>query len=389
MKREAFIFLSLLSLLFVIPLISPLEIDMKTNISQGETVIASIEGNFLDVIAYDNIEFYRGHVRTSFVYDVGNIDNKYYIYFQTEGKTQNNYSIVIKGVRYYVGSSISQAEIFKNFTVNSEQADFNIDNGFVVTDGNFSIGVQNLNANTITIDVNTEITSGSSVGFFDFLFKNEPISNSGDSITLLSGETENIEITLDDITETTVRKITLSSANMEYEIPVYVIAEYNPTNNTNNTSNNNISEDNETIEPKNETDNGSFWDIFKKENKTETTPVENDSDAGYDIITDDSGNLIIVDDNGTIIDAPASSKTCAQLKGIICSSNKICENNNATYAKDAKCCLSSCVKKSNKNGKIIGWVIIGFIIILLIWFKIKFSKTKRKSIDFLNTPKRK
>lgn len=388
MKREKFIFLLLL--LFVIPLASSLDINMEGNISQGETVIATIQGNFLDAISSDNIEFYRGHVRTPFVYDVGNIDGIYYIYFQTSGKTQSNYSIIIKGVRYYVGSSISNDQISKNFTITSEQADFSVNTGFVVTNGNFSIEVQNLNPNTITISIDTEVNSGSSSGFFDFLFKNEPVSNSGQgSVTLLSGEIEEIDISIDDIDETTVRTLTLSSENTLYEIPVQVILQSKP-NNTSSNDTENINEtidtDNNDTEYKNETeDNVSFWDLFKKPNQTTNDSNAVDDNEDYDIVVDDQGNEHAVDNTGQILDVPASSKECSELNGVVCSSNQICQNETSVYAKDAKCCLSSCVKKSTgKTGKIVGWIIIGFILLLIIWFKIKFSKTKRKSPDFLS-----
>lgn len=373
------------------PLISSLEINMDSQINHGETVIATIEGNFLDAISSDNVEFYRSYVRVPFDFDVANINSKYYIYFQTESKDPNNYSVKIKNVRYYVGSSVSTEEISKNFTITSEQADFNIDRGFVVTDGNFSIKVQNLNSNSITINVQTGFVSGSSGGFFDCFFKNNEVDiNSGeDSITLYSGEIEDIDISLGTICETTIRTISLSSGNTSYEIPVYIIAEdINCPVNDNNTYYNNSDDE---VDYKNETEGKpSFWDLFKKPNQTANDSEENNNDneddenPDYDIVTDENGSEYAVDNNGNVIDVPASSKKCSELNGTICSSNQICQDDAFEYAKDAKCCLSLCVKKpASKTGKIVGWTIIGLIVILLILFKIKFSKTKRKSPDFL------
>lgn len=385
MKKKIFIFLIVFAVL-ILPLVSSIEIQMPSEISQGQTVIAKVEGNFLDPILKENIEFYREDIRTSFNYDVGKINGVYHIFFQTLGKNENNYSIRVKDVRYYVGSQISNEAFSKNFSVSSESADFYINKGFVIADDNFSITVQNLNPNSIAITINTEVSSGSSEGFFDFLFKNNPVQQN--SINLLSGETEDIDVIIENISETTTRLITLTSGNTKYEIPAYVIGQIpSETENLNESSSNNT-KDNETFyEEKNESsDNngGSFWDFFKKENKTvEDESKENKSSEDYNIVTDDEGNEYAVDSEGNVIDVPASSRTCSELSGAVCSSNQICQDENTTYAKDAKCCLSSCVKKpASKNSKIIGWALIGLIVILLIWFRIKFRKTRSRRFFF-------
>ena len=382
-NKKNILILTLFLVILIIPQIYSLEIQMSSQIPQGETTIAKLEGNFLDSISKENIEFYRGAAKVPFVYDVGQINGIYYIYFQTSGKSQNNYSISIQNIRYYNGSSISNQPISKNFTITSETADFSISKGFVITGENFSIFLQNLNSDSLIIKFNTEILSGS-FGNLEFYFQNNLVEN---SFTIFSGETEELEIHLQNINETTIRNLILSSENTEYEIPIYIIAQNlpqeNPENNSENETLNNPEEINET-ENETEDDGGSFWDLFKKKNETENseTNSENNSDE-YEIIIDDNGNEYAVDNNGNIINAPASSKTCSELKGSVCSSNQICQNDNSTYASDAKCCLSSCVKKtSNKNTKIIGWVIIGVILILLIWFKIKFGKTRRRKFSF-------
>lgn len=353
---------------------------MDSDIPSGETVIATVEGNFLDAVTKDKIEFYRGHTRTSFDYDVAKIDGKYYIYFQTLNKAQNNYSVVIKNVRYYVGAQISTAEISKNFSINSEIVDFYVDKGFIVTDGNFSLTVQNLNPSSITVDVNTETVSGSTGGFFDFLFKNEDIGSDETSIILLSGEIEKIDINLKDITETTTRIITLTSENTKYEIPAYVIASVQTT--TNETQNDSSYEENDTVvETKNETDlGGSIWDLFKKENKTET---ENDS-SGYEVVVGDDGNTTIIKD-GNIISNNTKLKPCSDIGGFVCNNEEEFCDGDLVESFNGECCLGICSQKtSGSGGKIIGWIIIGFILILLIWFKIKFGRTKRKKIDLMD-----
>ena len=247
MKKGIILFLFLI---MAFPLISAIDINMNSNISQGETVIASLSGNFLDPITNDNIYFYRGHVRSSFDYDVSKIGDNYYIYFQTANKVENNYSINISEVRYMIGSQVSSAQISKSFVIINETADFSINPGFVITDGNFSIKVQNLQPLPITIKLETEVNSGSSEGIFGFLFSGKKVSQ---SINLSSGEIKDLYIQLEDIYETTIRTITLSTNNIEYNVPCYVILEtiivppidynitINQTNNVNQTENENCS----------------------------------------------------------------------------------------------------------------------------------------------------
>jgi len=442
----------LFMIVLVIPFISAIDINMPSNVSSGQTVIASVQGNFIDPIAKNNIHFYRGYVETSFDYDVAKIGDTYYIYFQTLNKAQNNYSINISGVRYYVGSQVSTATISKPFTVNSQQADFNVNKGFVITYGDFYLTLQNLNPSPITVNIQTATDSGSTSGFFDFLFKNSHVS-SGQSITLLSGETQNVYISLDNINETTVRTITLSTNNIAYNIPAYVILQTSqnittttnttittPVTNTSNTTtiinttvitnpNTNtttIITTNTTIitntttnttttttvtnttiitNPNNTTGNyttnntnvmvnetkneSSLWDnlvdLFKPQNKTSDTA----NNTSTTVVINSSGNTSIVV-NGTVVVNNTALKTCAELKGSICKvSEEICDGTTVT-AKDNLCCIGTCTAKpKSSTGKIIGWSIIGFIIILIIYFKMKLSKTKRSKVDLLRFPGKK
>ncbi len=384
MKKEIFI----LVIVLLVPLISSIEIQMPSEISQGQTVIAKVSGNFLDPILLNNIEFYRGHTQTSFDYSVGKIGNDYYIYFQTLSKPQNNYSVLITGVRYYVGAQISNKDIEKNFSVTFETSDFKINPGFVITDRDFSISVQNLKSEIITINLNTEINFGSSQGFFDFLFNNQEVSSS-ESIEILSGETEDIDISLNGINETTIRTITLSSENTEYEIPVYLILELSSEESSNETGQNQTDEEqNETFtEEKNESENGSFWDIFKKENKTKD--AEEKTDSGYTVAEDENGNQILIDEEGNIVEKNVSIKTCEELKGEKCVvDEEVCDGKKID-ALDGECCIGTCEKKEkSKNQKIIGWAILGLIVILLIWFKTKFNKTRRRKFNLPGIDKR-
>ena len=113
MKKSAIFILILL----IVPTISAIEFDMKTNFSQGETFMAKVSGYFLEPILKENIFFYRGHVRIPLKYNVAEINNEFYIYAMLADKEPNNYSLAIKNVRYMVGSQISEEDITKDIEI--------------------------------------------------------------------------------------------------------------------------------------------------------------------------------------------------------------------------------------------------------------------------------
>jgi hypothetical protein len=394
-----------LFLILVFPIISAISIEMNSNIPKGETVIASIQGNFVEPLTKSDIYFYRGHVQTAFEYDVAKIGDTHYIYFQTSNKAENNYSINITGVRYIVGSQVSSEQISKSFKITDETADFYINPGFILDNEDFYIKIQNLQYFPITIDIETEISSGSSYGFFGFISGG---SNAEESIEVSSSGVKNLYIKLENISETTIRTITLSTENTEYKIPCYVILEEhtspilgeNTTFDINDTAegeNSNITEKNcsffgvlfgtcevnktNSEEIKNQTTKNETLS-----NKSKTNKTSNKSNTDYEVVK--VGNKTVAIKDGVVMNESATSRTCAQIKGDICSSGEIC-NNATIYAKDAKCCVSKCVKEEEKsNKKIVGWVIIGFIFITILWFFAKkFSGTKKKSDTLLNPKK--
>ena len=151
MKKGAIFILILL----LVPIMSAIEFDMGTNLSRGETLTARVSGYFLEPILKENIFFYRGHVRIPMEYDVAKIDKRFYIYADLSDKTPNNYSLVIKNVRYMKGSQVSEEEITKDFSISEDTADFSINPGFVITKSDYFIEVQNLQDYQITIQIKT------------------------------------------------------------------------------------------------------------------------------------------------------------------------------------------------------------------------------------------
>ncbi|MFH1503676.1 MAG: hypothetical protein ABIE36_03390 [Candidatus Diapherotrites archaeon] len=538
MKKVMFVFLFLL-LLF--PTISAIEINMDSQFSKGQTIISSIYGDFLTPITKGNIKFYRGHVQTSFDYDVAKIGDYYYIYVQTAGKSPNNYSINISGVRYILDSQVSTQQISKVFTIKNEAADFSVSPGFIITSEDFSLRIQNTKGENIQINLGIEENPENTDGFFKFLSGGQEIGN---SIVLFSGQIKYLGIQLEGITETTIRTISLSTNNLEYNIPVYIILNIPSSNQTPvnvSTNQTQINTSSNTTTPNGTQNKTCSWleKLFgcKEEiqntctdtcsslkyqcgtrtvcgistncgtcssrytcqsngtctrdcipstcpslgnkhcgtwsngcggtincgtclngyncqingtciksckytcsslkyqcgtrticgtsvncgtcfpeyncqtngtcikvytNKTSANTTKNNTTDSINVSsneTEEKSTSIwdIFKKKDTASSSPEKdnvtksllSKTCAEIKGTVCSEGQICANKTVS-TKDADCCISSCVKEEEtKNKKLIGWAIIGVLFIIILWFfRIKFKGMKNKKDPLLGNKKR-
>ena len=325
----------LILLLLILPLMTAVQVDMKKEFAQGETLMVKISGNFLDQLQKENIFFYRQDVKIPLEYDIIKINDEYYLYALLGDKTPNNYSLRIENIRYMQGTSISEEDIIKEFVITEEIVDFSIEPGFIITDEEFFIRVQNLQDFKIEIDINenkTEIV----MGFFESLFKG--FQTSDNSIELLSGEIKDLQFNLGN--ETSFRFVELSTENINYSIPVYVF----------------VSKVTKTEE---QDELGVTTTEEEKEEEEESeTPIEGEEEEEIKV---------------------ASTKTCIEMKGVVCGENEKC-NETTEYAKDAVCCMGNCeiVEKSN-TGKIIGWSMIVIIIAAIIWFfKTKYKGAKNE-----------
>lgn len=414
MKKLIIIFLLLL-----LPIISSVEFNMNTEFDSGETLLAVISGNFLDSITDANVFFYKAHVRIPMVYEVGEIDEDFYIYAMLTGKEQGNYSIKIEDVRYMSGVEIKDDDLVKNFTITENTADFSLNPGFVVDSGNFFLEAQNLQDSKITISIDAPAV---------FISEN--------SIELKSGETEKINFELD-TEEDVFEEIKLSSTNTDYSIPIFI----NVPNLTEETE-----EQEEIIEFKFEpkivevsmaTDSDTKRIIYivnlgdavdnvdisvspLLEPYVEITPETLDLDEDdnekieIDIISDlepailegtitatlgnFSTNLTLILDfienyvppesEEEETENPQIATTCTQLEGVICENEETCSGE-TTATKEGICCLAQCeeVEKSSK-GKIIGWIILILVVLFLFWILKKYKKVKPK-VDLLKIGKKK
>ena len=92
---------SIIFILLLLQIVSAVDVDMKSNFSQGETFMAKVSGNFFETISQGDLVFKRDHVKLPVVPFVKRIDKDYYIYAQLYGKQPGNYSITIDNLKYY------------------------------------------------------------------------------------------------------------------------------------------------------------------------------------------------------------------------------------------------------------------------------------------------
>ena len=358
MKRVLF---SFIIILLVLQFVSAVQVDLvKPSYERYEILTAKFSGNFIDNIKEENVFFYRTHVRTPMQFTLQKINGDFYITAMIEDKPSGNYSISIENVRYAKGIEVSDDPIAKTFEILDSQAEFTLDKSVVTTNKSFSIILQNLNEESLTIYLNKDTTEATTtttqereISITEALFgmdENETINETTTTeetitydkeIVLKSGEIKTIQIEPLAVSDPTWTKLKLSSNRTEYEIQIYVFA----------------GDENEII-----------------------------SDEKPIILDNSNKSEDIVKNVSNLTEAESITKTCSQLQGNFCNETQICVDDKTKLAKDGKCCLNECAIKqeSASNLKVYGWAILFIIVFFLVWFfKTKYSKTGTRSVSLL------
>jgi hypothetical protein len=407
---------------------------MKSNFSQGETLLARFSGNFVDQITPENIFFYRGHVPTFMLYDVAKINEDFYVYALLTEKTEGNYSISIEGVRYMKAAQTVEDNIVKNFTITNDTAAFSITPGFVKTNGNFYLALQNLQDSSITVSYGLKKNSSSSEskGFFASLFGGSDSKQTGqDSITINSGASKKVNFFVENFSQG-LNTIELSSINTSYSIPVYFdanVSSNGTSENTSETNENSLEFQPSTVEVSMATNSntkrilyltntgginienisfnissilGPYLVVYPEKidslepgsnEKIEIQIVSDKQEAviegkitAYAENFSSSLNIILdfvkdyIPAEGINETKPVILTTCEEIKGIKCAENFVC-GEEIIQTKDGDCCLTTCTEpQKSYTGTIIGWLLLILLIIIVIWFfKRKYSRVgKRK-----------
>ena|SRR3989344_368037 len=204
MGKRLILFVLLVILLISLSIISAIEITINPEFKSGETIQLKISGNFLNPILKDDILFYRSHVKVPFNFDLEQIEEEYYI-SATQEKETGNYSIEIRDAQFWRGSELVEEDIIIPFKIINETADFSIDKGYIVTNEDFYIQVQNLAEKKLAITA---------------------LSNSQEkNISLKSGDIAKINFDASDFEKNTIEIIEISSGALKYQIPVYIFWE--------------------------------------------------------------------------------------------------------------------------------------------------------------------
>ncbi|MFH1500525.1 MAG: hypothetical protein ABIE22_01110 [archaeon] len=385
MKKSVIILLILL-----VPLVSAISVDIKETYSPGETLIITIEGNFIDPVSTSNIYFYSGRDNIPMIYDLGKVQDKYYLYALLPTKSRD-YTLLIKDAHFFDQGEKMQ-DLSYNFSVQGNTTDFSVSPGFIVTDKDFKITVQAIEP--ITVNVN----------YLDYSV-NLPLS---------SGQKKDVEFSISNLNEFTVTEVSLSTLKTSYKVPAAVFAEA-VENNSNislndkfrfspekiilslekdkeklvNVSLINLGDEVEDITltfpqkfsniltlstgqiPSLQKDQENVIQLTFKSNQSGNLSgilqaVSNELTASLEIelsVSQPVTNITPSDDDD---DEPRNS--CYNLGGYLCDSNEECSGY-IDYSSDGDCCIGTCEEKGSSTSTIIGVIlllvamgIVGFLV---------------------------
>jgi len=394
-------FLFLAALFLILPSCSAVQFDMKSSYNLGETIIAKVSGNFAQPISEEDISFYRRHMQTSMVPYLSKIGSDYYISSQIPlEKIADNYSIVIKGAKYFQGNGVKEEDIFYNFSITNKTADFSIDPAIIKSNADFEIAVQNFQDKAISVKTSLTNKTSSSGGFFSLLFGGAGTSRDISTITLSAGETKKIKFNLSEL-EDGLNTIRISSDNLEYfvfaditkkkEEPNFYFekSEMNISSRVNLTEKKKIfisNPGNESIKNVSLSLSTSLKDYanisnnstleLKGNSLTEIelsffSPKEINLSGFLKAESEDKERILAIY-FGSLKDyipvEEESSKTCSELNGNLCGVNVQC-NGTVINAKDDRCCMGNCIKEEGfLSKKFVGWSLLIISLLVFFWF---------------------
>ncbi|NCN51723.1 hypothetical protein GW931_01810 [archaeon] len=350
MKKFLFLVFGLFLILLSLSFVSSLQIEINSNYSLGENFIAKVSGNFYTPLTKDNIYFYRGWLDTSFgTYSLEKIEGDYYISFVIPlEKEAGNYSLEIKGAKYYSGGELIEDNVSKNFDILNKKA-------FVLVTPPLSKPSEYYYNLTLT---NLETKK------IDVLYSLE--GTSLQTVSLKEGETK--KVTLKTYGGNNFEKIIFNYDNLTYSSLVYSSLDQIPIENKTYFNNESINSTNGNETQNNDT--RSWWEILfgTGNDKNNSTNNETNETKNNETIQNESNQS----DNNDFLDV------CIEKNLPVCSSTQECSGS-LVDGKVGQCCEGTCIEKKSTNStwKIIGWVLIGITAIFLLWFfKSKFSKTR-------------
>src|SRR3989338_10532435 len=416
--------------LLFIPLVFSIQIESDSELNRGETLAVKLSGDFYKPISENNIYFYRNiYTAVPLEFELLKIEGNYYISASTLTKTPGNYSLIIKNSEYSAaGGQKSSQDIIINFTILEDFAEFSTNPGIQIlanSQDSFYLEIQNLKDNQIivSVDKNPSIEQEEQGGFFESLFGSNEDTSAENQFVFKTNEKKQIKLEFENLTETGLRTIQLSSGNFTQNVFVYVLSAeekletekiyfeqkfFNISMPTNSNAErilylkNSGAKDFENVTliiPDSLEEyisvSPDFFEFFES-NETQKIILNISSKADSETISgaikaETSDNAFAyVDVSLEIIEGfvpevnitqPEISETCVEKNGTICKAGKeICSGSKIKTSDSDSCCLAKCnEKKKSPAGKIIGWGIVIILVALYVWFYLnKYKKTKSK-----------
>lgn len=403
MNKKSLILFVLLNLVLIsIFSVTAITTDLQSNYSPGQTLITKFSGNFLDSIKAESIYFYSGRDFIAMPYDVGKIENDFYIYSVLPIQ-ERNYTLIIKNVKSLELGKETTRDLYYNFSVIGNVSDFSVNPGFIITTSNFSIKItSNINpikVQTTFLNVSQEINvnpissetakfsissikksglnylilkySNQSYSIPVYVFK-QPVNISAPSIKLEFSKSKlNYTILKNQDFEF---KVYLSNPGQEDLENITVISDLDIIKIYPNRINELISGDSVKIN----------LTIKSKEDgyeEGELTAKTSNYSTHIPVFITTSSNITYVQQvtkNNTDI---LQEETCEQLNGKVCESGTICEEDGTQLTADGKiCCLKECKTISSfGTGKLIALIVI--IVVLAGIGYVLFRRSRLKRIN--------
>jgi hypothetical protein len=390
-----------LLVLIIISQVSAIETTLQSSYQPGQTLIATIEGNFIDNLKAENILFYSGRAYIPLIYDIAKIQDKYYLYAILPIQ-ERNYTLIIKNAHYLEQGNEKQEDLQFNFSTQGNLSSFSVNPGFIITSQDFKIKVQ---ANK---NINLES---------NFL-------NSTQQITIPNNQQKTLTFSISSIKNFTFTSLLLKAEDMQYNIPVAIFASSNITEPETKNFKFTKSELNFTI-LKNiafgfeiSLSNTGQQDISNITLLSNSKFIKNITPNKIEIMkagTLEKINLTLLSDkegigNGTL-EASSDNYTtqipflvtttnkdnfqnisnnsdiinqgsCSDLNGIICKADETCEGTTKIVI-GGLCCIGTC-KAASSGSSSITYIIVIIAALAIIGFfvyrKLKFKKTSSKEI---------
>ena len=404
--------LMLIFVLLLINLVSAININIKQEYKPGETLIGTLEGNFLSQLTPENFYFYSDREQIPLVFDIAKIQDKYYFYAILPAE-ERNYTLLIKDVKYYENARENIKDIEKNFSVLGNVSDFFVYPGFLIMRNSSEFFIESL-SNSLAVSVK-------------FL---------GSVQSVFVGFAQKKKISIEaNISNFTLAEAEVSGLNTKYLIPVLILSKSNITGkNITETEKFRFSKSeysfavnkrNETIfkiyiqnlgnsEIKNINLNFSdtLQDTLKISPEEISSLPEMESKSIELIInaktikkylgkiTASSGNLsaetfIIInsyEENATLpafISNNSGEISCSDLNGVLCLENQDCSGTSQETFEGLCCISGSCQEKKSYWGYIIGIIILIGVAAGLYYLYQRSKKAKISSEDIIKNRREK